>query len=272
MYQKIDQAANYLRRFFKITPAAVVVVGDGFFDFSKEMQIPTAIRYQDIPFFPVNENNKNKALIYGIFEGRYIVLMQDRPHKYEGFSYEDIAFPFQVFSTLGIPNVILTGVGGTLNEKINEDSFLLLRDHISIFASNLFEGVLVPRLGNQFADMSNVYNYQLRQKIMEEANKTTIDVKEGIYCYLPGPNFETKSDARILKALGADAVGMEMVPEASFAHYVGLNVIGIVLITHQAANLSNKTLVHRNILRACEKNKVQTEFMVRTAIQVLPKE
>ena len=271
MYQKIDQATNYLRRFFKITPAAVIVVSNDFSDFLNDLQVPVAIRFQDIPFFPVNETNRNNVLVYGILEGRYVVLMEDRHHQYEGFNYEDIAFPFQVFSSLGIENIILTGAGGTLNDKIEEGTILLLKDHISLFAPHLFKDVIPPRLGNQFADMSNVYHPQLRQKIIEEANKTTIPVKEGIYCFLPGPNYETRSDARILRALGADVVGMEMVPEASFAHYVGLNVIAIVLISNQAANLANKALVHRSILRTCEQYKKQVEEIARFAIQVLPR-
>ncbi|MGI6378037.1 purine-nucleoside phosphorylase [bacterium] len=272
MYSKIDQASDYLRQIIKITPSVVVVLSHGLINFFKDIQVAVEINFADIPNFPVSkiEGHDNK-LTYGIVDNKYVLLMKDRLHRYEGFSEEELAFPYRVFANLGIKNIILTNGVGAINEDLKVGDIVLIRDHISFFAPNILKGDNYSRFGHQFPDMTNVYTTAMRNRVLLSAQAIGFNLKECVYCFLPGPNYESPSEMRALKVMGADVVGMAIVPEAIVCCHAGMNIAGVCLVTNKAAGHTTRPLTNREIIRASTRCKDDVEMLVRAILKDIPK-
>ncbi len=275
MYKKIDQATEYLRQFVRITPACVIVLNSGLISLKNELQVPVEMDFKNIPgFIPSTAEGHESRLIYGILEGKYVLMMQGKVHYYEGLSSEDLALPYRVFANLGIKNIVFTNVAGAINESYEIGDLIMVADHISLFAPSLLIGKNYDRFGPRLVDMSNVYNAELRSKVLQAVNlkPDAPKIKSGIYAFYAGPNYETPTDIKALKLLGADMTGMSTVPEATVCHQAGINVIALSLITNRASGYSKRPLSHREIILNSRVAEAKQKSLIKTIIQIIPKD
>ena len=191
--------------------------------------------------------------IFGYLDNVKVVCMKGRVHFYEGYQISDVVLPARLMKMLGAKILFLTNAAGGLGEGFNAGDLMLITDHISIFAPNPLIGPNVDELGPRFADMSNVYDKDLQDVIRKTAKDNGIDLKEGVYCQLTGPSFESPAEIRLLGKLGVSAVGMSTVNEAIAANHMGMRICGISCISNLAAGISETPLCHEEVQEAADK-------------------
>jgi len=222
------------------------IITKGLFD---EDVVHFSIDYSDIPGFPVSTIKGHEGkLVFGKIHSRNVMIMQGRFHYYEGYSAEDIVISIRVMKELGISKLIITNAAGAVNRKFTPGEFMLISDHINLTGINPLRGANDDNTGPRFPDMTDCYDKEIRKKIIIAAEKNRIRLKEGVYMYFTGPNYETKSEIKAAKVLGADAIGMSTVPEVIAAVHCGMKVTGISCITNMAAGIVNKALSHKDVL------------------------
>ena len=214
---------------------------------------PVEIDYKDIPYFPVSTVPGHAGkLIIGEIGGKTVACMKGRFHFYEGYDMQKVTMPIRVFSALGIKNLIVTNACGGVRDDLNPGQIVIISDHLSFMMPSPLRGPNLDDFGPRFKDMTDVYTSTLRSLAFESAKKVNVDVKEGVYCFFKGPQFETPAEIRAFRILGADAVGMSTVPEAIAARHAGMNVMGISVITNMAAGMLDQKLTHEEVLETAE--------------------
>jgi purine-nucleoside phosphorylase len=249
LYARAEHAAGIIRARVDAQPRIALVLGSGLGDFGNEFEDAVAIPYQDIPGFP-NSTVAGHAgrLVIGKVENVPVLAMQGRVHFYEGYSLEEVTFPIRTFKLLGINKLVLTNAAGGVDVQLSQGALMLISDHLNLMGVNPLRGPNDERFGPRFPDMSEVYARELQHKAIEEAQAMGIELRRGIYAGLAGPSFETPAEIRMLRGLGADAVGMSTVPEAIVARQMGIEVLGISCITNMAAGLGNEPINHEEVL------------------------
>ena len=174
--------------------------------------------------------------------------MQGRFHLYEGYSTDDVTLPIRVFRRLGVKTLILTNAAGAVNEAFRPGDLMIINDHISFFCPSPLRGKNDDRLGPRFFPMTDAYDKELCEIAKKAAAECGTDIKSGVYCYCPGPMFETPAEIRAVSRLGCDAVGMSTVPEAIVAAHSGLRLLGISCLTNMAAGLSDTAPSHEEVI------------------------
>jgi len=177
-----------------------------------------------------------------------VAVMQGRVHLYEGYTAAEVAFPTRVLARAGIRALILTNAAGGIDVDYGQGALVILRDHINLQGQNPLTGANDERFGPRFPDMSYTYSQRYREIALEEARKFSITPHTGVYAALAGPSYETPSEIRYLRTIGADLVGMSTVPEAIVARHMGMNVLAISCVTNMAAGILDKPLVHEEVL------------------------
>jgi purine-nucleoside phosphorylase len=174
--------------------------------------------------------------------------MQGRVHYYEGYSLEEVTFPVRTVGLLGVKTLVLTNAAGGINVQLTQGALMVISDHVNLMGVNPLRGPNDERFGPRFPDMSAVYSPELQELVIEEAKAIGTEVRRGIYGGLSGPSYETPAEIHLLRALGADAVGMSTVPEAIVARHMGLEVLGISCITNMAAGISDAPINHEEVM------------------------
>lgn len=232
MLQKVGEAVKFLKSQCFDSPSTGIILGTGLGKFVNELDIIADIPYSRIPHFPVSTVEFHKGhLLFGRYRGINVVVMQGRMHLYEGYSMQEIAFPVRVLRHLGIKTLIVTNVGGALNLNFEKSSLVLITDHINLLGGSPLAGRYNDDFGPIFTDLSEPYSASLCDRARSIANSLGIQLHEGIYVAVPGPNLETRAEYRFLKMIGADIVGMSTIPEVIAACQMGLNVCGFSIIT-----------------------------------------
>ncbi len=235
---EFEKAAAYIRARTSFRPAVGLVLGSGLNPLAEEIASADVIPYEEIPYFPVATVEGHMGrLVLGPLEGVPVLVMQGRPHYYEGYSMQQVTFPVRVMRTLGVRTLILTNAAGGLNPAFRPGDLMLITDHINLIGMaglNPLRGPNDPALGPRFPDMSKVYDRRLRQLALRVAAERGIPLHQGVYICLAGPTFETPADIRFLRLIGADAVGMSTVPEAIVARHGSMRVLGISGISNVA--------------------------------------
>jgi len=228
-----------------------VVLGSGLgrvADLVMEGEGAIAIEYGAIPHFPTSSVEGHKGrLVYGRVEGQAVVLMQGRVHRYEGYPPAHVAFPARVMMALGVKQLVLTNAAGGIADGMVPGDLMLITDHLNLTGDNPLIGKNDDRLGPRFPDMSHTYTPALRKLAKTLAAKQGLALREGVYAGLNGPTYETPAEIRMLRTLGADAVGMSTVYEAIAAAHGGISVLGISCITNLAAGMSDEKLSHDDV-------------------------
>lgn len=251
--ERLEKAYEYVSKRAGITPEVGIVLGSGLGDFAERAKITSEIPYTDIPGFPHSTVEGHKGcFLFGEVGKTPVVIMQGRVHYYEGYPMEEVVMPARIMGLMGIKTLLLTNAAGGVNKNFRAGDLMLITDHISAFVPNPLIGRNISKLGTRFPDMSEVYDSELRAKILSCAKELGTDLREGVYCQLTGPSYETPAEIKMLTLLGADAVGMSTAVEAIAARHMGVRVCGISLITNMAAGISEVPLSHEEVKQAAD--------------------
>lgn len=232
--EAVESAAAAVRAHCRTVPEVALVLGTGLGDLATKIDIEATVPYADIPGFPTAtvETHAGRLLI-GRLGGRPIVAMQGRFHRYEGYSLQQVTFPVRVLHALGAQSLIVSNACGGMHPLWQPGDLMLLADHINLLGDNPLVGANDDRLGVRFPDMSAPYDEGLRALAREVAASQGTVLREGVYVAVAGPNLETRAEYRMLRAVGADVVGMSTVPEVIVAVHAGMRVLGLSIITDQ---------------------------------------
>jgi purine-nucleoside phosphorylase len=230
----IAEAVRAVQARMALAPDVAVILGTGLGGLADEMRVATRIPYEEIPGFPLSTVESHAGrLLFGTLAGRRVVAMQGRFHRYEGYSLQQIAFPVRVLHALGARLLVVSNAGGGMHPLWSAGELMLIADHINLLGDNPLVGPNDDRLGPRFPDMSEPYDARLRALARAVALEQGIPLREGVYVAVTGPNLETRAEYRMLRALGADVVGMSTVPEVIAAVHAGMRVLGVSIITDQ---------------------------------------
>lgn len=230
----IDAAVRAVRARTSLVPDVAIILGTGLGGLVEEVAVETRIPYGDIPGFPLSTVESHAGqLLVGTLAGRRLLAMQGRFHCYEGYTPQQIAFPVRVLARLGARTLVVSNACGGMHPLWSPGDLMLIADHINLLGGNPLVGPNDDSLGPRFPDMSAPYDAGLRTLAREVALERGITLREGVYVAVTGPNLETRAEYRMLRALGADVVGMSTVPEVITAVHMGLRVLGVSIITDQ---------------------------------------
>jgi len=229
---RIEAAAAVIRERINASPDVAIVLGTGLGQLAARIESPTAIDYREIPGFPLSTVESHAGrLLSGRLAGRPVLAMQGRFHRYEGYSLQQATFPVRVLRQLGARTLIVSNACGGMHPDWKAGDLMLIADHINLLGDNPLIGPNDDRLGPRFPDCSALYDAGLRALAREVATEQGTVLREGVYVAVAGPNLETRAEYRMLRALGADVVGMSTVPEVLVANHGGMRVLGISIIT-----------------------------------------
>ncbi|HEY8106875.1 MAG TPA: purine-nucleoside phosphorylase [Gemmatimonadales bacterium] len=234
LYDDIQRAADVVRSRSALAPAVGIILGTGLGGLAEEIAVEAEVPYETIPRFPLSTVESHAGrLLLGRLGGKPVVAMQGRFHRYEGYSLAQVTFPVRVLHALGAATLIVSNACGGMHPLWDAGDLVLLADHINLLGDNPLVGPNDERLGPRFPDMSAPYSPELRAVAREAGRELGITLREGTYVAVAGPNLETRAEYRMLRAIGADVVGMSTVPEVIVANHEGMRVLGISIITDQ---------------------------------------
>jgi len=272
-YSHFEAAAAMIRRATEVEPTVGLILGSGLSPLAESVENSISFDYKDIPHFPVSTVEGHAGqFVLGDLEGQPVAVMQGRTHYYEGYSMAEITFPVRVMQVLGIEMLIVTNAAGGLAAAFNAGDIMLISDHINLIGMaglNPLRGPNLDKLGPRFPDMSSVYDAQLRSQAQNVAEAEDIPLHEGVYICLAGPSYETMADLRFLRTIGADAVGMSTVPEATVARHGGTRVLGLSGITNVLPQAGGPVVEtdHEEVLAAGEKLTPRLEVIIRGVLK-----
>jgi purine-nucleoside phosphorylase len=234
MTKYITETTDYLIAKGFEKPEIGIILGTGLGQLVDEIEIINEVSYNHIPNFPTAtvEFHKGK-LIYGILEGKKVVVMQGRFHVYEGYSLQDVTYPVRIMEKLGIQTLLVSNAAGAINLNFKKGEIMLIDDHINLQGSSPLAFKGVEHLGERFTDMSAPYDLEINRRFQEIAKYKNITLHNGVYASVVGPQLETRAEYRMLKTIGADAVGMSTVPEIIVANHLKLKVAAVSVLTDE---------------------------------------
>ncbi|MEL6483207.1 MAG: purine-nucleoside phosphorylase [Bacteroidota bacterium] len=232
--KQVDESVEYLHKRGFDQPEIGIVLGTGLGKLTEEIEDAVEAHYNHIPYFPLAtvEFHSGK-LIYGTISGKKVVVMQGRFHLYEGYDFLDVTYPIRVMHALGIKKLFVSNAAGAINLSFKKGDIMLIEDHINMQGGSPLAFKNVVEFGNRFVDMSEPYDVDMRKKIEAIAERNSISLQKGVYVSVVGPQLETKAEYRMLKTLGADAVGMSTVPEVIVANHLELPIVAVSVLTDE---------------------------------------
>ncbi|HPD33134.1 MAG TPA: purine-nucleoside phosphorylase [Candidatus Kapabacteria bacterium] len=232
--EKINQALGKIREYTDNQPKIGIILGTGLGGVVDKVSIKQKISYTEVPHFPLSTVETHAGnLLFANENGNDLVIMQGRTHFYEGYTMKEITFPIYVMKALGVKYLIVSNTAGSVNPYIPRKSIMLIDDHINLLGDNPLIGKNDPSFGPRFPDMSQPYSRRLMNLAEEIALEEKIKIYRGVYAAMTGPSIETRAEYRMLRAIGADVVGMSTVPECIVANYLGMEVFGASIITDE---------------------------------------
>jgi purine-nucleoside phosphorylase len=276
-YSKASAAADHIRSVApSLTPLLGIILGSGLGGFAAQVEGAVTIAYAEIPHFPQSTVVGHAGkLVLGTIGGMAVAVMQGRVHAYEGYAMEHVTFPTRVLGLLGCRSLIVTNAAGGIRADIPQGSLVAISDHINLTGRNAAVGPNEPRFGcvpgagERFFDMTAAYSPRLRKLALEEAARQGIALSEGVYLAVLGPSFETPAEIRAFRTLGADLVGMSTVHEVIVARHMGIEVLGISLVTNMAAGVTGETIHHEDVMEIGRRVERQfTELLVALVPQI----
>jgi purine-nucleoside phosphorylase len=230
--ERIREAVAAVRKRTASAPRVGIILGTGLGRLGEEIEVETVIPYHEIPHFsPSTVESHQGRLLVGRLGGKPVVAMQGRLHRYEGYTLQEVTFPVRVLRALGAEVLVVSNACGGMNPLWSPGDLMLIADHINLLGENPLVGPNFDELGPRFPDMSTAYDPELQRLTQEVALEAGIPLRHGVYVAVVGPNLETRAEYRMLRALGADVVGMSTVPEVIVAVHSGMRVLGISIIT-----------------------------------------
>ena len=236
-----------------------VILGSGLGDYAEALEDAVKLPYSEIPGFPRSTVAGHAGMwCCGTLHGKRVVMMQGRFHYYEGYGMKDVTLPVRVMQKIGVKTLIVTNAAGGVNLGYHPGELMVIGDMFSLTAQNPLIGPNLDAFGPRFPDMSCAFDKELRALAHECANEQGFALREGVYAQMTGPTYETPAEIRMLRTLGADAVGMSTVPEVIVARHGGMRVLGISCITNMAAGILDQPLNHAEVTETA--NRVKGQF------------
>ncbi len=264
---RIGAASEAIRSRTKIQPRLAIVLGTGLGGLAEEIEAETVIPYEEIPDFPVPtvESHSGRMLL-GHLSGQPVVAMQGRFHRYEGYSFQQVAFPVRVMRDLGAETLIVSNACGGMNPMWDVGDLMLIADHINLLGDNPLIGPNLDELGPRFPDMSEPYDLGLQRLALDVAKDEKITLRRGVYVAVAGPNLETRAEYRFLRLIGADVVGMSTVPEVIVAVHGGMRVLGVSIITDSCLPDALKPASVEEIIRVAGEAEPKLTSLIKNVV------
>ena len=267
VYEKLLKCYESIQKKIDFKPEIALVLGSGLGDYGETIDIVATIDYHDIEGFPVSTVVGHKGrFIFGYIQGVPVVCMQGRVHYYEGYAMSDVVLPTRLMKMMGAKVLFLTNAAGGLNFDFRAGDFMMITDHIMTFVPSPLIGPNIDELGTRFPDMSEVYKKDLQDIIRNTAKELGIKLQEGVYIQLTGPNYETPTEVKMCRILGADAAGMSTAAEAVAANHMGMKVCGISCITNLGCGMLNQPLSHAEVQETADRVAVDFKKLVTKSI------
>ena len=262
-------SAEFLRaRLGDFVPKVAMILGSGLGYLGDQVEDPIAVDYQDIPYFKASTAPGHKGrLVFGALEGKPVAVMQGRMHHYEGYSYEEVTYAVRVLRLLGCDTLVVTNAAGCVNTHWKAGDLMLITDQIKMFSESPLRGENLPEFGVRFPDASKLYTPRLRQVARDCAKTLGLTLREGVYFYCYGPQYETPAEIRAARILGGDAVGMSTAPEVIVAGHCGMEVLGFTLLSNMAAGILDQPLSEEEVLLAGEHAREDFSALVRACLR-----
>ena len=268
MDQYRSSAQAIRERLGGFVPKVAMVLGSGLGYLGDEVENPVAIDYRDIPHFKASTAPGHKGrLVFGTLESQKVAVMQGRMHHYEGYSYEAVSYAVRVLRLLGCDTLIVTNAAGCVNTRWKAGDLMLITDQIKMFSESPLRGENLPDFGVRFPDASHLYTPRLQALARETAEEQGISLREGVYFYCYGPQYETPAEVRAARLLGGDAVGMSTAPEVIVAGHCGMEVLGLTLLSNMAAGILDQPLSEQEVLDAAAAAREKFSGLVRACLR-----
>lgn len=266
----INEARDYIKSKTDQQPVVGLILGSGLGTLADEITNPVTIPYSDIPHFArsgaVGHANE---LVIGELMGVTVAAMKGRFHFYEGFTLDEVTFPVRVLKALGIDNLIITNACGAVNTSFKPGDLMLITDHLNLVGINPLIGPNNDELGTRFPDATQIYNRELRGLALSVAEKQGIELQQGVYAWWSGPTYETPAEIRMIRTLGADAVGMSTVPEALVATHGNMKVLGISCLTNMASGILDQPLTHEEVIEVAGQARAKFIKLIKGVLEEL---
>ena len=245
-----------------------VILGSGLGDYAEALEDAVKLPYSEIPGFPRSTVAGHAGMwCCGTLHGKRVVMMQGRFHYYEGYGMKDVTLPVRVMQKIGVKTLIVTNAAGGVNLGYHPGELMVIGDMFSMTAQNPLIGPNLDAFGPRFPDMSCAFDKELRALAHECANEQGFALREGVYAQMTGPTYETPAEIRMLRTLGADAVGMSTVPEVVVARHGGMRVLGISCITNMAAGILDQPLNHAEVTETANRVKGQFRALLDAVVE-----
>lgn len=270
MIKEINETVDYLIQKGFDNPKIGIILGTGLGQLINDVEIIHEVSYNHIPNFPTAtvEFHKGK-LIFGLLEGKKVIVMQGRFHVYEGYSFQDVTYPVRVMEKLGVHTLLVSNAAGAINLNFKKGELMLIEDHINLQGDSPLAFKGVELLGERFVDMSQPYDLEINSKFKVIAKTNNITLHKGVYASVVGPQLETKAEYRMLKIIGADAVGMSTVPEIIVANHLKLKAAAVSVLTDECDPDNLKPVVISDIIEMAEKAEPDMIVLFKALIKTL---
>ena len=270
MIKFIEETVDYLKNRGFEAPQIGIILGTGLGQLTNHVDVISEVSYNHIPNFPTAtvEFHKGK-LIYGSLSGKKVVVMQGRFHFYEGYTLQDVTYPVRIMEKLGIKTLLVSNAAGAINLNFKKGELMLIEDHINLLGSSPLAFKGIELLGERFADMSAPYAPQINATLKKIAKANNITLHEGVYASVVGPQLETRAEYRMLKIIGADAVGMSTVPEIIVANHLNLKAAAISVLTDECDPNNLEPVDINDIIASAEKAEPHLVQLFKTLIETL---
>ncbi len=270
MEQYRESAAAIRARLNGFVPKVAMVLGSGLGFLGDEVENPVAVDYRDVPHFkPSTAPGHKGRLVFGTLEGQKVAVMQGRMHHYEGYSYEEVVYAVRVLRLLGCDTLVVTNAAGCVRPEWNAGDLMLITDQIKLFSESPLRGENLPDFGPRFPDSSHLYSLRLQDVARQAAAEQGVPLREGVYFYCYGPQYESPAEIRAARLLGGDAVGMSTAPEVIAASHCGMEVLGLTLLSNMAAGILDQPLSEQEVLDAAEAARETFSGLIRACLTKL---
>lgn len=264
---EVHDAKKFISKKITVKPEIGIILGSGLGALADEIENAVRIPYAEIPHFGKSEAvGHANELVIGTLNGKNVVAMKGRFHYYEGYDLQTVTFPVRVMKELGVEKLLVTNAAGAVNTAYKPSDLMLITDHLNLTGAHPLIGKNFDELGPRFPDMSEAYNKELRNVILEVAAEQGLQMQQGVYAWWTGPSYETPAEVRMSRVLGADAVGMSTVPEVIVANHAGIKTVGISCMTNMAAGILDQPLDHSEVLEIAEIVKASFLNLVKESI------
>lgn len=267
-YDYFKKSSDYILEKINFKPEIAIILGSCLGNLADEIENQVIIDYKDIPnFLQTTVSSHAGKLIIGQLSGKNVICMSGRFHYYEGYDFEELTVPIRVMHLLGVKTVILTNAAGAVNKDFVAGDIMIIKDQIKLNGPSPVRGKNLEEFGPRFFDMSYTYDREYIQLVKEVGKSSNIELQEGVYFYMPGPQFETPAEIRAIRILGGDAVGMSTVTEAIVAAHCGMKVLGLSLMSNMAAGVLDQPLTTEEVDETAEKSAEKFKVLLKNILK-----